>query len=229
MSLSLRTRTSMSTMPSLASVTSNPSSTCSSVVYTIARSRSFVLSQRRFIFSPVRRIQVGQFGAAILGSLLALVGTTLSPVGAEVLLDVLEGATLPGVVGRIILCHLSPTRGNRRAGDDLDRSHLSLLHRRRLGAVNLAEHGGDVRLGLGLDPAATLSGHHPPSTSWVVGSHNERSRLAHVFVLRLRFGGRLDPPDKTLDLRDQLLLELMNATVPRAHLPAGAGVPEATR
>src|SRR5690606_17079313 len=194
-------------------------STCSSVVYTIARSRSFVLSQRRFIFSPVRRIQIGQFGAAILGSLLALVGATLSPVGAEVLLDVLEGATLPGVVGRVVLCHLSPTRGNRRAGDDLDRSHLSLLHRRGLGAVNLAENGEHVRLGLGLDPAATLSSHHPPSTSWVVGSHNERSGLAHVFVLRLRFGGRLDPLDKTLDLRDQLLLELMNAAVSRAHLP----------
>src|SRR5690606_33568826 len=184
MSLSLRTRTSMSTMPSLASVTSNPSSTCSSVVYTIARSRSLVLSQRRFIFSPVRRIQVGQFGAAILGSLLALVSTTLSPVGAEVLLDVLEGATLPGVVDRVVLRHPSPTRGNRRARDHLDRSHLSLLHRRGLGAVNLAKNGEHVRLGLGLDPAATLSGHHPPSASRVVSGHNERSRLAHVFVLR---------------------------------------------
>src|SRR5690554_4252913 len=165
----------------------------------------------------------------MLGSLLALVGATLSPVGAEVLLDVPERATLPGVVDRIVLCHPSPTRGNRRARDHLDRGHLSLLHRRGLGAVNLAKNGEHVRLGLGPDPAATLSGHHPPSTSWVVSGHNERSRLAHVFVLRLRFGGRLNPLDKTLDLRDQLLLELMNAAVSRAHLPVGAGVPEATR
>src|SRR5690606_8130898 len=165
----------------------------------------------------------------MLGSLLALVGATLSPVGAEVLRDVPERATLPDVVDRILLCHPSPTRGNRRARDHLDRSHLSLLHRRGLGAVNLAENGEHVRLGLGPDPAATLSSHRPPSTSWVVGSHNERSGLAHIFVLRLRFGGLLGPPDKALDLGNQLLLELMNATVSGTHLPVGAGVPEAAR